>query len=139
MRSISQCLNKNLSDICKKSIQIEALNLIIKKYIPDHIQPFCHVGSFTSGCLKLVLFNPNFGTELRYFLPELRDQLRGQEKLYQLSNIKIVIAQPDEPLKKTNGKNKKLSDEVLEGIKQDAEMFENGSLKDALLKLAKNN
>lgn len=137
MRPIHQCLNKNLSNICRKAIQLEALNGLVNQYLPDTIKPHCQVGSFTNGCLKLVLNSHTWTTELRYCLPELRDQLRSKERIYQLSSIKVVVAQPDEPLKKAQKVTRGLSSDAQRSIKHDAEKFEDGSLKDALMKLAK--
>lgn len=137
MRPINQCLNKTLSNICRKAIQLEALNDIVNQYLPDTIKPHCHVGSFTNGCLTLVLDSHTWSTELRYCLPELRDQLRSKEQIYQLSAIKTVVAQPDEPLKKAHKAAKGLSSNAQHSIKRGAETFEEGSLKEALMKLAK--
>jgi hypothetical protein len=89
MRHITKCLNAKLADLCERNIQIETLNLMLKNYLPQELQANCAVGSFNRGCLVLIIKDPVWATQLRFMLPELRDKLRKDAGLYQLSSINI--------------------------------------------------
>lgn len=91
MRKIVDCLNPTLQSICKKAIELESMTEIVQQYLPVRYQEHCKVGSFSKGCLYLHVPNALFAAELRYLLPELRDQLRSEGRLYQLITIKIQI------------------------------------------------
>ncbi len=103
MRHVSRCLNGNLLAICQKSMQIEELNNKLMGLLPPTLQPYCHVGSFTNGCLTLVVMDAIWASQLRYLLPELRDNLRSKGGLYQLGSIKLSIAaeQKMDPIRTT--------------------------------------
>jgi hypothetical protein len=72
-------------------MQIEELNSKLGGLLPPPLQPYCQVGSFTNGCLTLIVADAIWASQLRYFLPELRDKLRSQAGLYQLGSIKMNI------------------------------------------------
>lgn len=105
MKSISQCLNKQLSTICQHSMQLEELSLKISAFLPSHFISKCQVGSFNKGCLVLTTTNAAFASEIRYLLPELRDKLRKEAGLYQLSSIKITIIAPSSQIENPAQKN----------------------------------
>lgn len=92
MRRLAQCLNPRLTEICKRAIQLEELNSKIYTYLPTSLQKHCHVGSFTNGCLVIIVNDAVWASELRYSLPDLRDALRKEAGIYQLSSIKINVA-----------------------------------------------
>lgn len=92
MRRITQCLNTRLIEICKRAVQLEELNSKLYAYLPLSLQEHCHVGSFTGGCLIIVVSNAVWASELRYSLPALRDTLRKEAGIYQLSSIKVTVA-----------------------------------------------
>lgn len=91
MRPIRTCMNKTLKTICKQAMQIEQVSELVQPLLPDSLQNECQVASFHRGRLKLVCKNPNKATELRYLLPELRDKLRINAKLYNLMSIDVII------------------------------------------------
>ncbi|CEK11890.1 DUF721 domain-containing protein [Legionella hackeliae] len=91
MRRINRCLNSQLMEICLNSMELEGLNTLIKSYLPPHIANYCNIGSFVRGSLTLAVSNAAWATELRYNLPELRDRLRKEAGLYQLTGIKLII------------------------------------------------
>lgn len=93
MRRINRCLNKQLIDLCQRSLVIDNLNNQLKDYLPKTLINHCTIASFNRGCL-LIVTNNIWATELRYCLPQLRDNLRSKAGLYQLSSIKIQIV-PD--------------------------------------------
>lgn len=138
MRRINRCLNPRLIDICQRTRQLEELNTAIAHFLPPTLKEYCHVGSFNKGCLIIVVKDPAWGSQLRYILPELRDKLRAEAGLYQLSSIKISIdAGSMEPtiLKKTNKRS--LSTKTLEGMVSSADQCDYAPLKKALNQLAK--
>ncbi len=92
MRRINRCLNTRLIQICQRTVQLEELTSKLYNYLPSPLQDHCHVGSFNRGCLVIVASNPAWASQLRYSLPELRDKLRIEAGIYQLSSIKVTIA-----------------------------------------------
>jgi hypothetical protein len=94
MRSISRCLNKQLIEICQRSVQLEELTNKVRQLLPECLAEECHVGSFNKGCLVLSTNNAAWASQLRYALPELRDKLRTELGLYQLSSIKVNVIEP---------------------------------------------
>ena len=135
MKHIARCLNPKLVTICEKTIQLETLNLMIIKYLPPELHTHCHVGSFNQGCLVLVIDDPSWATQLRFMLPELRDNLRIKAGLYQLSSIKITIFTP--PKKQHNKKTAKreLSLDARSAINKSAEDCSYPPLQQALYNL----
>lgn len=91
MRTIKHCLNKQLIDICQRSIQLEELSNKVSQLLPQNLATECQVGSFNKGCLILTTSNAAWASQLRYALPELRDALRKEAGMYQLTSIKINV------------------------------------------------
>lgn len=92
MRRINRCLNGRLAAICQRTVQLEELSEKLTHYLPTILQPHCQVGSFTHGCLLIIVSDPVWSTQLRYILPELRDKLRKEANIHQLTSIKISVA-----------------------------------------------
>jgi hypothetical protein len=91
---ISHCINDKLLDICKQSMALEALNVQIQHYLPEELKPHVTVGSFKLGALILVTNDPAWACQLRFLLPNLRDRLRKEAHLYQLTGIHIQSNPP---------------------------------------------
>jgi hypothetical protein len=91
MRHITRCVNPKLSKICMQAIKLEELSQLLLNYLPDNLKDICKVGGLNQGCLILVVEDSVWASQLRYVIPELRDKLRSEAKLYHLSSIKIVI------------------------------------------------
>lgn len=91
MRRINRCLNTRLLDICRRTVQLEELNSKLYGYLPSSLQEHCHVGSFNNGCLVIVASDSVWASQLRYSVPELRDKLRSEGGIYQLSSIKVTV------------------------------------------------
>lgn len=98
MRHIASCLNPKLAHLCQQSIKLETFNEIIKRFLPKELQSYCKVGSFNQGRLQLIVADSAWASQLRYMLPELRDKLRREAKIFQLSSIKLTI-QPETDIK----------------------------------------
>lgn len=91
IRHISKCLNDKLSQICMDAIKLEELSLHVLRFLPPELQPHCQVGSFRAGKLVLITSQPTWAMSLRYLAPELRDTLRSQAKLHQLTSVEIKV------------------------------------------------
>jgi hypothetical protein len=94
MRRINTYFNKQLTDIHQKYKQLETLARFVTQSLPADLAEHSSVGSFEQGCLTLTTQSPEWASQLRYHLPQLRDALRKDAGLYQLSSIKIAITNP---------------------------------------------
>lgn len=137
MRSISHCLNKQLADICQRSVQLEELADKIAKLLPEPFVKEFQVGSFNKGCLVLTTTSSVWASQLHYMIPELRDKLRKEGGMYQLSSIKVMVVEP--PVmheKKTPPQKHKLSDKAKATIISESQYCTYEPLQKALLNLA---
>ncbi|MDI9819222.1 MULTISPECIES: DUF721 domain-containing protein [unclassified Legionella] len=138
MRPISHCLNNQLSKICQHTLQLDALDALLKSSLPPHLVGHCQTGGFSKGCLTISIDNASWATELRYLLPELRDKLRKEAGLYQLVSIKIAIKHADAPAKaKKQKKAATLSSAARVAIRAASEQCDDPTLKGALQQLAR--
>ncbi len=92
MRHIRDCFGAKFNSLCIQASQLSAYNTTLQRYLPEPLHPYCWIVSFQNGCLAIGVADSSWASQLRYLLPELRDQLRSQEKWYQLTSIKIVLA-----------------------------------------------
>ncbi|MCL9684787.1 DUF721 domain-containing protein [Legionella maioricensis] len=138
MRAISRCLNKQLADLCQRSVQLEELSNKVTQLLPANLASVCHVGSFNKGCLILTTTNAAWASQLRYAIPELRDRLRKEAGMYQLSSIKVNISESAAPYQKTaQPKSHELSEKAKATIISESEHCTYQPLQKALLHLAK--
>ncbi|OGV31398.1 MAG: hypothetical protein A3E88_02960 [Legionellales bacterium RIFCSPHIGHO2_12_FULL_35_11] len=91
MRHISQCLNSKIAKTCMQTKKISDISNFMQNIIPNDILNNCKVGSFLRGSLVIIVNDAVWASQLRYLLPEIRDKLRNEMKLYELSSIKISI------------------------------------------------
>ena len=139
MRSISQCLNKQLTEICQHSVQLEELTSKIKKLLPEALSSACEVGSFNKGCLILTTTHADWASQLRYAVPELRDRLRKEAGMYQLTSIKVALAESATFNEKSiQPKKHNLSEKAKETIISESQQCTYEPLQKALLNLADN-
>jgi len=137
MRSISRCLNKQLAEICQRSVQLEELANKIAQLLPAALAKECQVGSFNKGCLVLTTNNAAWASQLRYAVPELRDKLRKEAGMYQLSSIKITVVEPATSYEKpAQQKNHLLSEKAKATIISESQHCNYEPLQKALLHLA---
>ncbi len=138
MRSINRCLNKQLAELCQRAVQLESLSTKLTQLLPNELANECKVGSFNKGCLLLTTTNAAWASQLRYLIPELRDKLRKEAGLYQLSSIKIAVDEPvfqyEKPVKSNNIS---LSEKAKATIISESEHCSYQPLQQALLELAK--
>jgi hypothetical protein len=137
MRSISRCLNKQLTEICQRSVQLEELSSKLIQFLPEELAKECQVGSFNKGCLILTTSNAAWASQLRYAIPELRDNLRKEAGMYQLSSIKIAVTEPvihyEKPVQQ---KKHQLSEKTKAIIISESQQCSYEPLQKALLHLA---
>jgi hypothetical protein len=140
MRSISRCLNKQLADICQRSVQLEELSSKLAQLLPKELAGECQVGSFNKGRLILTTSNAAWVSQLRYAIPELRDKLRKEAGMYQLIEIKITVVEPvvhhEKPVQQ---KKYNLSEETKALIISESLQCSYEPLQKALLHLAEDN
>lgn len=136
MRSISRCLNKQLLDLCQRSMQLEELSNKVTQLLPDNLATSCKVGSFSKGCLVLTTSNAAWASQLRYAIPDLRDKLRKDAGMYQLSSIKIQIVEPSVDYEKPSPSPHNLTDKAKATIISESEQCTYQPLRKALLHLA---
>lgn len=136
MRPISYCLNKRLSELYEKVNQLQVLQNLVEKYLPESLKPHCKVGSLNKGCLIITTDNAVWASQLRYILPELRDKLRTEGGIYQLISIKSQIKTNATQCEIVPKKKLKLSLAAQRAIIESAEQCEFLPLKEALERLA---
>lgn len=140
MRRIYQCLNSTTTVLCQQTLLLEALQEKVAQFLPPHMQSHCHVAQFSKGQLVLSLENPILATELRYLLPALRDRLRNEGRLHQLSAIKLNIqAEPIVALQPTKKPaiQHKLSIESQQCLNQAALLCDYAPLRDILQRIGR--
>ncbi len=136
MKPIQQCLNQQLATICETSVQLETIRLKVIQHLPELLKPHCHVSSFQQGSLTLATANAAWASQLRYVLPELRDNLR-QDGMYQLTSLKIIIMLPPSPSKPIMTRARPLSEIAIQAIVSSAAQCAYPPLQAALYRLAR--
>ena len=137
MKSIRYCLNKQLADICQRSVQLEELVEKIKHLLPTELAPYCKVSSFNKGCLILIASDAVWASQIRYAIPELRDKLRKEAGMYQLSSIKVsVLDHGNEYQKIKKSVSYELSQQTKEKIISESQHCTYEPLRRALIHLA---
>lgn len=136
MRSISHCLNKQLIDLCQRSLHLEELSTKLSQFLPDELAKECQVGSFNKGCLLITTTNAAWASQLRYAIPELRDNLR-KAGLPQLLSIKITVVTPTAGVNQNAApRTPQLSDKAKALLINESQQCQYEPLQKALLNLA---
>src|SRR3990167_6195264 len=91
MRKMNDCFDKQLTAIYQQIVQLKQINQLVNKYLPKSLQAHCQVTRFNQGRLNIGVNEVSFATELRFFLPTLRDLLRQKGKLHQLTSLSISV------------------------------------------------
>jgi len=118
------------------SHQLDKLQDLIQHLLPEHLRSHVRVGNMKNGQLLLICDDTSWTTELKFLLPELRDRLREEYQLYQLSGLRIKAEMPIVSVKKKKNPPKKLNATVRNTILNSANLLESGPLRDAMQKLA---
>lgn len=136
MRRISQCLNVKLEEIFKHTQVIKELDAKLLDYLPKNLRTHFKVGSFKHGYLVLITPDPIWASQLRYYLPELRDKLRKEAGIYQLTTIKINVTAYENPKPTPGHPPRPISRKAQDTILATSELCEYIPLKSALKQLA---
>lgn len=118
------------------SHQLDKLQDLIQQLLPEHLRSHVRVGNMKNGQLLLICDDTSWTTELKFLLPELRDRLREEYQLYQLSGLRAKAEMPIASVKKKKHSPKKLNATVQNTILNSANLLEPGPLRDAMQKLA---
>ncbi len=137
IKSIGQCLELQLGTLYREAIKSEQLQDKVIPLLPQELSAHFRVGSFHQGRLVLDTCDQVWASQLRYYLPELRDKLRKQG-FYDLASIKINISaeKKSENNKEEKRKAKQPSQEARDDIFNESEQIDYQPLKEALQKLA---
>jgi hypothetical protein len=137
VRRVRLCINTQLAKLCQHTIELDALTQTVLTFLPSKLQAHCLVSSFEKGILVISTDAPTWATELRYFLPTLRDKLRTEAKLYPLITIKLVLY--NHPLQTTSfpTPQKALSSTTCNLLQSAASSLQYEPLKEALLRLGR--
>ncbi len=136
MKSINQCLNPQLSNLYSKIIQLKQLTTTMNQFLPNTLKNHCHITSFINGRMSIALNEVALATELRYFLPDLRDRLRKQANLFQLTSIDVCIIKHELIPIKTSHTIRQIPITAYSAIISTSEHTKYLPLKNALEKLA---
>lgn len=90
LKKAINCINPNILGLYKKSADLEHVSHKILKHLPEKMLGEVKIASFDKGLLVLSYNKQAIASELRYLIPELRNNLRVKEKLYNIVNIKII-------------------------------------------------
>lgn len=90
LKKAINCINSNLVNIYQKSIDVGQLSNKVLPLLPKHLQPYVNIASFEKGTLVLTFKNSSIANELRYLIPELRNELRQKAQMHQLVQIKLI-------------------------------------------------
>lgn len=124
-------------ELCQRSIQLEELSSKVAQLLPAHLAAVCRVGSYNKGCLVLTTQDSVWASQLRYALPELRDRLRKEAAMYQLSSVQIMVQIPTTAgAQKNRATPPHLSDGAKATIINESQQCAYQPLKKALLHLA---
>jgi len=135
MRRINQCFNTRLLELCKRTMQLEDLNTKLHALLPNTLKDHCHVGSFNGGCLVIITNSATWASQVRYLVPELRDQFRINAGIYQLTSIKVAVALIDTNIPSRKTSSASISTKARADIIKAGEDCRYEPLKEALLQL----
>lgn len=141
MRKIQQCFTPELTKILHHVSNLEQINNLVQAFLPPSLQPYCYISQFVNGRLKIAVRDISVATELRFFLPTLRDLLRQKAGLVQLTSITIdpiVDTAQNQTKQRVKKKDLTLSKAALDALVLAADIEDYEPLKQALKKLGSN-
>jgi hypothetical protein len=137
LRRLRACFNQQLLILQEQALQLQAISEQVKQFLPENLAPHCFVAGLNKGCLLLCTDNAVWASQLRFALPELRDKLRKEAKMYQLSSIKIILSTTETIEGSTKAKNSRLSAKAKALILAQTDHCDYPPLKQALQQLAR--
>ncbi|NKB46315.1 MAG: DUF721 domain-containing protein [Legionellales bacterium] len=91
---MKQLLNHSggkLQYLLQRTSELDILNNTLRGYLPAELVEHVWVTNIRQGCLILATHNATWGTHLRYLLPSLRDALRRDGILPNLTEIQYIV------------------------------------------------
>lgn len=101
MQKFHECLNNQLLTLCQQAFQLDEWTKMVNEFLPSSLKGHCFVSSFSKGKMVISIKEVILATELRYFLPELRDLLRKNGQVYQLVSLGIRLYPDNSSLQNT--------------------------------------
>ena len=151
-RSINDVLcdpQHSLGKIIQKAKSIENLQKQLQKELPNPIAQHVWVGTYENGILTLLVDSAAIATQLRFSVPDIRENLRQQPQWYGLKSIsvKIIVDPPkssvekplksDHEIKKTMDISKQSANLLVELANSIDDCHGGDVLKKALIRIAK--
>jgi hypothetical protein len=96
-RPVFNSRNQRLQNILHKGKAIHHLNIKVQTLLPDDLAEHIQVANWRLGILVLVADNAAWATRFRYYMPQLRQQLRHPDYLPDLKKIDIKVASYQKP------------------------------------------
>jgi hypothetical protein len=134
---MKQLLNQpSLQRLLNKTCELDSLNNTLRTYLPSELVDQVWVANFRQGCLILATQSAAWGTHLRYLLPQLRDALRQDGVLPNLTEIKYIVSPPTASIDQRASRTPTLSLASREQIASAAQSLPT-ELRQALLRLTR--
>jgi|GEM_PF-6539648 len=92
IQKIIESQNSLLSMIHEKLPEIKHCEKLLKKHLPEKLDPHYWVSNFHEGIITITVANAETATFLRYQKAELIQKLRAEEKMTSLRNIEFLSA-----------------------------------------------
>lgn len=132
--------SSSLSKLKTRMLELEELNQLLDKILPQELKNHCHVANLREGNLILATPSPTWYHKLRFVKPELLSEARKIPKFSGIKSIDI-ITQPEEIVEdpKTEVESNPMSpvsQDTAEGIKTAAKNIKHESLSKILQKIA---
>lgn len=135
MRNVLNQNNAILAQIFEKARYLSDLNTRLLRHIEPELAAHCQIANFAKGVLHIEVDSANWGTKLRYQVPDLLKVFRSEEQMHNLINIKTYI-NPPSAKPRTLPSVAPLSAEAKIAISAAAESTTDEKLKAALRRLA---
>lgn len=130
--------NSELRKIVRQAQRLLAMNQILQQCLPENLRPHCQVGQISATDLTILVDSAAWLTHLRFFKPQLIQQLKKQPQCAYIKDVQYRI-QPEQPLDRVKPELKimrQISAENKEILQSTAELVDSLILKKALIKLS---
>lgn len=121
--------------------KMEALHVLVSKYIDKNLLPYCKATSFANGKLTLVAANSSIASQLHIQSAELLRQLKQEELLRSIQTIHCKVQVQTTRTQRTPTKAKPIKPLSIKSarlINEIADTITDAKLREAMKRLAKN-
>jgi hypothetical protein len=129
--------NGDLEKLLQGVRQIQAIDALVQKYLPDDLKKYVRAVNVNQGKLIVEVENPSWAAKLRFFLPELLSNLRKVPELAGLKSIETKMSAKEHKSlksKKSEPSHFHLSYEAAQTLKNCIDNTSDNQLKKALKK-----